>query len=202
MKKYLSIILSLVITFTCSLSALASSTPNTGPIEPSYSSMQIVRSSSKVLNESESILALMESYNISYEQAYQQYAELRSGFQRLEERHITYDAGMGYLIEVGCQVKVACGSGHCNFVEVIKEWSEASGSGSYTWNPFYVTVTIEGGIKKDTLRFQTRGALEVAIDSSMSAGFEAAGFSVSGTIGRTTYFRKVMSINQTKMMGQ
>lgn len=198
MKKIIVTILSLIFAVTCSIPVFASDIRD--DMESSQGSWRVVDAGTRILDKSDSIIALMESENLSYNRAVQEYNELLASSQRLEERYITYDAGMGYLIEVGCQVKVACGSGHCNFVEVIKEWSEASGSGDYTWNAFYVTVTIEGNTS-DTLRFQTRGTLEVAVESSMTTGFEAAGFSVSGTIGGTTYFRKTLSINQTKVMG-
>lgn len=194
MKKIISIVLSFVLASTCSLPAFATSLSN--DIEVPQNSWRIVDAGAKVLNKDESVIALMESKNLSYNEALQEYDQQVARLQRLEERYITYDAGMGYLVEVGCQVKVACGSGHCNYMEVIKEWSEASGSGDYTWNAFYVTVTIEGDLD-DTLRFQTRGTLEVAVESSMTTGFEAAGFSVSGTVGGTTYFRKTISVNQT-----
>lgn len=198
MKKIIATILSLSLVATCLLPAFACTTPD--DMDLSQISGRIVSTSSKILDESETIAALMDNNTLSYDQAAQEYNELVARSQRYEERYITYDAGMNYLIEVGCQVLVSCGSGHCNFVEVIKEWSEATGSGSYTWNAFYVTVTIEG-VRKDTLRFQTRGSLEVAVDTSMTSGFELAGFSVSGTVGGTTYYRKSISIDQTKMMG-
>jgi len=199
MKKIFAFVFSFVLAFSCLPSAFAAETTN--DMEITSESLIVVDYGSRIMEKSESIVALMESEDLSYNQAVLEYNELIARSQRLEERYITYDAGMGYLIEVGCQVKVSCGSGHCNFEEVIKEWSEASGSGAYTWNAYYVTVTIEGGTKKDTLRFQTRGTLEVAVDASATGGFEGAGFSLSGTIGGTYYYRKVISIDQTKMMG-
>lgn len=85
-------------------------------------------------------------------------------------------------------------------LEIVETWSEASGSGEYTWNSFYVTATVEGTLA-DSIYFQSRGTLEVAVDSSMSGGFEAAGFSISATVGTTTYFRKTISIDDTWSTG-
>jgi len=154
----------------------------------------------RVLDKAESIMALMSAKELSYADAADEYEALTARSERIEERMITYDAGAGCKIEVGCTVKVACGSGHCNFVEVLDSWSKAAASGTYTWDGYYATVTIEG-TTKDTLRFQSRGAVEVAVSTSSSAGFEAAGFSVTNTVGNTVYLRKVVSINQTKKMG-
>lgn len=189
MKKVGTFIISIAMLTIFAMPCLATDVCNSD-----LSNLKVISSTTNLLSKAESITALMSNKGLSYNQALQEYTAMTARSERLEERYITYDAGMGYIIEVGCQVKVACGSGHCNFVEVIKEWSDATGSGSYTWKKFYVTVTIEGATK-DTLRFQTRGALEVAVDSSTTGGFEAAGFSVSSTTGGTTYYRKTISIN-------
>lgn len=65
-------------------------------------------------------------------EAVDKYNELRAGVDRVEERYVHYNAGNGYTIEAGCLVRVQCGSGHCNFVEITEKWSKAIGSGSYT----------------------------------------------------------------------
>ena len=120
----------------------------------------------------------------------------QSGVDRVEERYVHYNAGNGYTIEAGCLVRVQCGSGHCNFVEITEKWSKAIGSGSYTWDDFYTYANIEGTLK-NTIRFKTRGNLEVATTESASAGFEAAGFTFGGSIGTTYHYRKTISFERT-----
>ena len=129
-------------------------------------------------------------------EAVDKYNELRAGVDRVEERYVHYNAGNGYTIEAGCLVRIQCGSGHCNFVEITEKWSKAIGSGSYTWDDFYTYANIEGTLK-DTIRFKTRGNLEVATTESASAGFEAAGFTFGGSIGTTYYYRKTISFEKT-----
>lgn len=160
---------------------------------------KIVGNTVKILDKSESISVLMENKDLSYEQAAQEYSAMVARSERVEERYITYSAGMGYQIEIGCLVVVACGSGHCKFVEVLDDvWSEASGSGSYTWDAFYTYVTIEGSVG-DSLRFRTRGVLVVETD--ITFGFEAAGFEILPSVGGTYYARKTMTIDEVKVMG-
>lgn len=88
---------------------------------------------------------------------------------------------------------------NCGYVEVIDKWSVASGDGRYEWKPFYIEATIfeDPAARTDNIRFQSRGNLEVTVDGSASAGFEAAGFTLTGSLGGTMYYRKAISINQT-----
>ncbi len=89
--------------------------------------------------------ALMYKCGVSPDEAMQIYDEVSTrGSERLEERYIIVDAGMGYQIEVGCLVEVQCMSRY-NCGGVIKTWSKTS---------------------------------------------------ESGTVGRTTYLRKTISMNQ------
>lgn len=48
----------------------------------------------------------------------------------------------GYTIEVGCLVEIECGSGHCNFGDIIEKWSKAAGSGDYVWDDFYTYAEV------------------------------------------------------------
>ena len=191
MKKILKRILSLVIVcgilFSVENSAMAA--------EPAEESPKITEYTN-VLEGEEGIKRIAEIYNISYGEAEAKYNDLRAGVDRLEERYIQQDVGMGYIIEVGCLVQVQCGVGHCNYVVVNSTWSNVISSGNATWEQFYAYATIEGTLK-DTLRFQARGNLVVTASQSLSSGFSAAGFTIGGSTGTTCYYRKTVSINQT-----
>lgn len=160
----------------------------------------VVSETTRVLDKNDAISALMLRSGLSYNEAVLEYSNTKRGLERYEERHITYNAGNGWYVEVGCLVKVQCGGGHCNFSEVVNTWSKAYGSGQHTWDAFYTYATIEGQYD-DTLRFQTRGNLEVATNKSDCAGFAGAGFSYSHSSGSTMYYRKTISINQTWTTG-
>ena len=107
---------------------------------------------------------------------------------------------MGYEIEVGCLIEIECGSGHCNFGDVIEKWSAATGSGDYTWDEFYVYVEV-GPPFATSINFRARGNLEVTTTTSSSAGFEAAGFSVVGSVSTQYIYRKTVSIDETWTVG-
>lgn len=186
-KRILSFLLATVLLLSIDTTTIAA--------EPTSQSNKITQHVN-ILEGEEGINTIAEIYNISYNEAVDKYNELRAGVDRVEERYVHYNAGNGYTIEAGCLVRVQCGSGHCNFVEITEKWSKAIGSGSYTWDDFYTYANIEGTLK-NTIRFQTRGNLEVATTESASAGFEAAGFTFGGSIGTTYYYRKTISFEKT-----
>lgn len=119
--------------------------------------------------------------------------------QSYEERWIVSDIGNGVLIEVGCLVEVECG-GHCNFADIVATWSKARSSGEHNWEEFYTNVTV-GPPYGTSLRFRSRGCASVTVQNTLGAGFEAAGFSVSGSSTSTTTYRKVASIDVTWKVG-
>lgn len=188
-KKVCSVFLSLVIMFSMTISCFAvdSSAQKAAPV--------ISDESVRDLSGNDAISALMQRCDLSYSEAAQKYGEMVARNITLQERHVTVPAGAGYQVEVGCLVNVHCGGGHCNFGEIEKTWSLATGSGNYTWTEAYSHATVIGQYAEG-LHFQARGVIEVAVSTSTSSGLEAAGFSVSGTIGNTTYYRKTMDIDR------
>ncbi len=189
MKKYLKsiIILTLIITM-----CLTINTPVWAATEKSSGTVQQVN----ILEGNSGIIRISEIYDVSYQEAEIIYDELRAGVDRLEERYVHCDVGAGYKIELGCLVRVQCGSGHCNYVSISKTWSKAIGDGVYSWDPFYVNATIVGSLK-DGIHFQSRGNLEIAVNQSMGASVQGAGFSFTGTVGTTYHYRKTVSVDQT-----
>ncbi|MBE5965846.1 MAG: hypothetical protein E7255_02580 [Lachnospiraceae bacterium] len=114
-----------------------------------------------------------------------------------QEWYVVKDAGAGYSVEVGALVEMAVGGGHSNFHEVLDKWSVASGSGSYTWSPSYVSAEL---VSSTELRLMSSGYIEVAIDvsetGSVGADLEFVNFERGKTIGSTTYYRKRISVDE------
>ena len=154
----------------------------------------------RMVQNDEAISILMEKKGYSYADAQQVVEGVLTEGVSLGERWIKYDSGMGYTIEVGCLIEIECGSGHCNFGDVIEKWSKASGTGDYTWDEFYVYVEV-GPPFATSINFRSRGNLEVTVATSSSAGFEAAGFSVVGSVSTSTIYRKTISIDETWTVG-
>ena len=195
MKKFISFVLALCLALSCSIVGLADS-------ETPESQLEIIDTGERVLTINEAAEVLIDKAGYSKSQAAEFYNEysVSRGYVHVVERWIKYDAGMGYIIEVGCIVEQECGSGHCNYGDVLETWSEASGSGDYTWNPFYARAEV--GPPFDTsITFTSRGTLEVAVGASVTAGFEAAGFSLAGELSGTYYMRKTVSIEDTFELG-
>ena len=193
-KRFLLLILCFAMLFSASIPCLAADTD-------AVYTPQIVSRGSRILTRNETIQLLQDKVGLSLADAVKRYNEIASDGEEIitAERWVTVDIGMEYFIEVGCLVEMECGS-RCNYGEVLEKWSEAVGDGVYTWNPFYVYVTVEG-IGNDELRFRTRGTIEVEISRSSAAGFEAAGFTISGSIGTNYICRKTVSIDETLYPG-
>lgn len=110
------------------------------------------------------------------------------------------NVGAGYKVEVGALVKMATGGGYSQFDTVMSTWSEAIGSGSYTWESFYKEAQI---LNAGQLLLSSRGNIVVAVDRSTSAGIKlgndliAAGFEISHEISKTTYYRQTVSVRET-----
>lgn len=115
---------------------------------------------------------------------------------------IEYNYGLGTKVEAGALARIYSYGSFRNFQSVDRTWSEASGSGPYTWKCFYITPRIIDGYKLELL---TRGAVEVAVTGSVTISGNAGvtvqglvniGFQASGTIGSTVYLRKVGSFSR------
>lgn len=69
-----------------------------------------------------------------------------------------------------------------------------SGSGTHNWSPAYQTATL---VDSQNVNFRAYGNLESTVSKSVSAGFSAAGFSISSTTGTTVTLRKSHQIDHT-----
>lgn len=106
---------------------------------------------------------------------------------------LTDDIGEGIKLEYGATVKVQAGQ-YSNFVvgtEPKSTYSAISGVSGATWDEYYMNAHI---VSASTLRLSGRGAFEYKITKGSSSGIsvsalEALGFTVSETIGTTTYYR-------------
>ena len=198
MKKVLCIVLSLVMLLSMSVTAFAANDVQQTPRK--IATMDIVEQGYRIVQKNEAISILMEKKDYSYNDAMKAVEQASTRGVSYGERWIKYDAGMGYEIEVGCLIEIECGSGHCNFGDVIEKWSAATGSGDYTWDEFYVYVEV-GPPFATSINFRARGNLEVTTTTSSSAGFEAAGFSVVGSVSTQYIYRKTVSIDETWTVG-
>ena len=198
MKKVLCIVLSLVMLLSMSVTAFAANDVQQTPRK--IATMDIVEQGYRIVQKNEAISILMEKKDYSYNDALKAVEQAPTRGVSYGERWIKYDAGMGYEIEVGCLIEIECGSGHCNFGDVIEKWSAATGSGDYTWDEFYVYVEV-GPPFATSINFRARGNLEVTTTTSSSAGFEAAGFSVVGSVSTQYIYRKTVSIDETWTVG-
>lgn len=198
MKKVLCIVLSLVMLLSMSVTAFAANDVQQTPRK--IATMDIVEQGYRIVQKNEAISILMEKKDYSYNDALKAVEQASTRGVSYGERWIKYDAGMGYEIEVGCLIEIECGSGHCNFGDVIEKWSAATGSGDYTWDEFYVYVEV-GPPFATSINFRARGNLEVTTTTSSSAGFEAAGFSVVGSVSTQYIYRKTVSIDETWTVG-
>lgn len=198
MKKVLCIVLSLVMLLSMSVTAFAANDVQQTPKKSA--TMDIVEQGYRIVQKNEAISILMEKKDYSYNDALKAVEKASTRGVSYGERWIKYDAGMGYEIEVGCLIEIECGSGHCNFGDVIEKWSAATGSGDYTWDEFYVYVEV-GPPFATSINFRARGNLEVTTTTSSSAGFEAAGFSVVGSVSTQHIYRKTVSIDETWTVG-
>ena len=188
-------ILTLAVAMSCIMSSFAME-PAVKTANKETDEISAVANQGRILTTSEAISTLMASEDLSYAEAVSEYDDMVAHSERIEERYVTCSLGAGYSVELGCTVTVQIGGGHCNFKTIHEKWSKASGSGSYTWDSYYVNAEITGRYD-DAIHFTGRGAIEVRTTYSMSASMSAAGFSLSGTSGTTYIFRKTASLDKT-----
>lgn len=169
----------------------------------------------KILTKEQFIQRLSEVENISLEEAAKR-VENSNEKNNIEsegtvsplaytygEYYVQESIGAGYKIEVGALMQMAEGGGHSQFYKVESTWSEAVGSGSYDWDHFYKQATI---LNAGQLRLATRGNIVVKVDTSTTAGANfgskliGAGFEVSATQNKTTYYRKTASVSKVKTL--
>ena len=119
MKKAISIILALLM--ICSLSATAFAADNGVACGfDTAEELPIATQGYRTLQLNEAVEVLMEKADYSYLDAQQLVDAYSTRGVTLGERWVKYDAGKGYTIEVGCLVEIECGSGHCNFGDIIE----------------------------------------------------------------------------------
>lgn len=195
-KRLVTLFLVLTVCLTMVIPAYAANNMQQTPRE----TMDIADQGYRIVQNNEAISILMEKKDYSYADALHVIEQASARGVTLGERWIKYDAGMGYEIEVGCLIEIESGSGHFNFGDVIERWSAATGSGNYTWDEFYVYAEV--GPPFDTsINFRAKGNLEVTSSTSSSVGFEAAGFSIVGSVTTQYIYRKTVSIDETWTVG-
>ncbi len=104
------------------------------------------------------------------------------------------EGGLGYRVEAGALVKIESSGSFRGLVGVEEVWTNASGSGDYTWSESYVSPV---NVTANGLTLKWRGVIEVAVEKSVSGGYSAAGFEMGGSVGSTTYARKTISDQKT-----
>ena len=120
---------------------------------------------------------------------------LNSTAGKLYQLTATKDFGCGYEVEAGCIARRSSGMGPLVWTEIINTWTIASGSGFYTWVEAYVLAEIEK--PPIDILLAARGTIEVAVDTKVSGSATlkkkllGAGFTLSGSVGSTYYYRKI-----------
>lgn len=105
----------------------------------------------------------------------------------------------GYQVEAGALARIYNSGSFRQITNIDREWTGATGSGSYEWSEFYKSATHNGR----SVTIQARGAVVIAVDSSISNSAEFGsellgfGYTVSIAIGTKTYYRKVATWSQT-----
>ncbi len=84
------------------------------------------------------------------------------------------------------------------FTQILSVGASSKGSGISTWNTIAQSADITGDSSYgNKLVMMLSGNVEIAVSSSLQAGANSAGFSISATVGNTNYFRKFVQINET-----
>lgn len=196
-KRALTLLLALVMCLSTCVPAMAAE------VQPSIEEdFSVVEYGGRALDTESAIEVLMEKADCSYSEALSLCTQAAARGQSFVERWVVCNTVMNNQIEIGCLVEVESGNGHSNYGEISKTWSFIRNSGVYTWDAAYNNAVV--GPPFDTsITFSTRGTLERAVETSSSIGGEllAAGFTVSGTIGRTTYYRYTTSLTGKYSLG-
>lgn len=84
------------------------------------------------------------------------------------------------------------------FTQVLSVGSDCFGSGACTWNTIAQSADITGDSGYgNKLVMMLSGNVVIAVSTSLQAGANSAGFSISYSVGNTNYFRKLIQINET-----
>ncbi|MBU5486552.1 hypothetical protein KQI86_19905 [Clostridium sp. MSJ-11] len=98
-------------------------------------------------------------------------------------------------IRYGFKAKFYSSGSFHEYKEILdKGFVIASGSGDFDWEPagdIYMQIINNGW----NVRFMASGVVKATVDSTLSAGFEAAGFSLGGTSGTSRVYRNYYDIH-------
>ncbi len=128
--------------------------------------------------------------NISYEEAEKELLPKgRVDGTSIHDVTKTYYIGGGNSIKVRVRYeKYSYGSfRQINRVISVKSWL---GSGSHSWYELDIYDFNEGNYPRADLDIEVFGYSEIKVDSSVSGGFDLAGFNFSHSVGGTDYYRK------------
>ncbi len=128
----------------------------------------------------------------------------RGGYTTAEVRYTDDNLfDMGYGLEVGCLVRLACGQS-CSWDEVLEEtiYSILTKDSNAEWDEAYAYADLVGPVTDKRIELRARGSIVVAVSKTQSNGgtmgvgleFVNCGYTYSNSIGTTDYFRKTGSI--------
>lgn len=199
-KKFVSVFLSLVMCLTLAVPAFAAAETE----GDCTNELILVKVESFDLTEEDAIKLLMEKKGYTREEAK---AKVRSshkmtpynttsGVVSHNYQRKTYTHG-GFSVEIGGLYEYWTNGQYRQINDLLDMWTGAIGGGPFTWNEFSLADTTLS-YPNHTSKLMATGCIEVAVDVSVSASMEAtllgSGFTSSGTIGTTEYFRKVIDM--------
>lgn len=157
-----------------------------------------------MLTYEEAVALLMEKKNISREEAENALlpdedvlSTQSTKAVSYASRYTTYEWGP-YEIEIGGFWLVYNEGSFREFESFKEAWTAASGSGSYTWDEYYVTdVTVS--YPSTAVYLSARGSLVVAVSSTSGSSLGAVllgnSFSKDYSEGTTTYYRRTEDLS-------
>lgn len=201
LKKRVSILVVLVVLLTCipNQSFALDNGNNSYTITHTLEDGTEVTDTVTSLSYDEAVNLLVQKKGITLEEAREVLAPsiMRSvDATSYSSRSRTYNWG-GYTVEIGGIWLVYSEGSFREFREFRQAWTGATGSGTYTWNEFYVS-DMTTSYPTTHAYIEGRGTLEVAISkaltTSVGADLLAANFGVAGTVGETVYYRRTETI--------
>ncbi|EON72266.1 hypothetical protein [Lysinibacillus sphaericus] len=102
--------------------------------------------------------------------------------------------GENFGLEYGVKAVVYSSGSFREFVSINKSTAYVTtyGSGKNSWDNLYTDPSI---VNATTMNFDAKGALNFQVTKAYSAGFAAAGFDLSKTVGETYYYRLIHRVN-------
>lgn len=211
-KKYMS--LAVVLVLLCSLTTPCSAYELSSPSLPDIQVGQkigdfvVVNVENHTMSTDEVIEYYINEKQYSLEEAQAEALQLLLDNKYISTITVTVNAtddlGKTSNIELGCRVRVATGSGHSNFEEILSSWTGIVSSGIQEWNEFTHSAEIVGA-RKVSIDFYARGTIEVVITNATSSGFsvellESLGYSIETSSSKDWHIRKVVDLEGTYTM--